>query len=193
MRLLVACPECQRQYDATLRRPGNRFRCHCGALVDVRQPLGHDARVVRCSSCGAPRQAHGKSCPYCGSDFTLHEKDLDTVCPQCLARVSHEARFCHHCGVGLVPEFDAGAESPFCCPACPDRRRLVSRRLGTEQVTVLECGGCGGLWLGPEAFRQLAERARTQAVPPLAHVGPARPVAGTETSPAPPREPYYRQ
>jgi len=192
MRLLVACPQCQRQYDASRRRIGSRFRCHCGALVEVRQPLGHDARVVRCSSCGAPRQEHSPSCPFCHSDFTLHERDLDTVCPQCLARVSDRARFCHHCGSGLVPELDAGAETAFCCPACPEGQRLTSRRLGAQHVTVLECGACGGFWVGPEAFRQLAERAKMHAVPPLSAVGPAREVAGSETPGLPRRGSFYR-
>jgi Zn-finger nucleic acid-binding protein len=192
MRLLVACPECQRQYDASRRRVGSRFRCHCGAFVEVRQPQGHDARVVRCSSCGAPRQEGSRSCPFCHSDFTLHERDLDTVCPQCLARVSDRARFCHHCGVGLVPEFDAGVETEFCCPACPKGHCLTSRRLGAAQVTVMECGACGGFWLGQEAFRQLAERAKKQAVPPLSVVGPARPVAGIDTPQVPRRGSFYR-
>ena len=83
MRLLVACPECQRQYDASRRRVGSRFRCHCGAMVEVNQPQGHDARVVRCSSCGAARHEHSPSCPYCGSDLPgdgstwAHEPDDD--------------------------------------------------------------------------------------------------------------------
>jgi hypothetical protein len=192
MRLLVACPECQRQYDASRRRVGSRFRCHCGALVEVRQPRGRDARVVRCSSCGAPRQEHSLSCPFCRSDFTLHERDLDTVCPNCLARVSDRARFCHHCGLGLVPELDAGAETPLPCPACQDGHCLTSRRLGAEQVTVLECGACGGFWVGPEAFRQLAERARSQALPALGPVGPVGEVAGSDAPPRPHRGSFYR-
>lgn len=192
MRLLVACPECQRQYDATRRRVGSRFRCHCGAVVEVRQPQGHDARVVRCSSCGAPRLEHSQSCPFCRSDFTLHERDLDTVCPNCLARVSDRARFCHHCGTGLVPELDAGAETSLSCPACQDGHCLTSRRLGAEQVTVLECGACGGFWLGPEAFRQLAERSRSQAVPAGVPVSPVREVGGTEAPPGPRRGSFYR-
>ncbi len=193
MRLLVACPECQRQYDASSRRTGSRFRCHCGALVEVRQPEGHDAQVVRCSSCGAPRQENSRFCSYCHSDFTLHERDLNTVCPQCLARVSDSARFCHHCGIGLVPELNAGSESKLCCPACPDGQRLTSRRLGAQQVTVLECGACGGFWLGTEAFRQLADRAREHTVPPLTPVGLApRQVAGVDDPNMPRRASFYK-
>jgi Zn-finger nucleic acid-binding protein len=165
MRLLVACPECQRQYDASRRRIGSRFRCTCGHVVVVQQPLGHDARVVRCSACGAARADRSACCPFCLAEFTLHERDLNTICPHCLARVSDGARFCHHCGTGLVPELDAGTDTKLLCPACQAGHRLVSRRLGEEQVTVLECGRCAGFWIGREAFRQLVERARHEAVP----------------------------
>jgi Zn-finger nucleic acid-binding protein len=165
MRLLVECAECSRQYDATRRQVGSRFRCHCGEVVTVRKPRGHDARVVRCSSCGASRSEGAARCPYCQSDFTLHERDLNTVCPHCLARVSDRARFCHHCATGLVPELNAGADTDLVCPACQEGNGLVSRQIGTEKVAILECGQCAGFWLGHDAFRLLLERARREALP----------------------------
>jgi Zn-finger nucleic acid-binding protein len=121
--------------------------------------------VVHCSSCGAARTEGSDVCPYCQAEFTLHERDLNTVCPNCLARVNDSARFCHHCGTGLVPELDAGQETDLSCPSCPGKHRLVSRRMGREQVTVLECGRCGGFWLGHEGFQQLVERALHEALP----------------------------
>ena len=130
MRLLVECPECSRQYDVSRRKIGSRLRCHCGEIVTVRQPEGFEAAVVRCSSCGAARPEQASQCPYCQSDFTLHERDLNTVCPHCLARVSDRARFCHHCGIALVPEQDAGAETDLTCPACQSGPGLVSRQIG---------------------------------------------------------------
>jgi Zn-finger nucleic acid-binding protein len=165
MRLLVACPACQRQYDASQRPIGSQFRCACGHVVVVQKPDGHDAQVVHCSSCGAARSDESGRCAYCGAEFTLRERDLDTVCPHCLARVSDGARFCHHCGIGLVPELVAGANTKLLCPACQDGHILASRRLGTEQVTVLECGRCAGFWMGREAFRELVERSRKEALP----------------------------
>ncbi|MCI0699691.1 MAG: zf-TFIIB domain-containing protein [Planctomycetia bacterium] len=165
MRLLVECTHCQRQYDATIRGIGTQLRCHCGEVITVRQPQGHEARVVRCSSCGAARGEDLPRCPYCQSDFTLHERDLNTVCPHCLARVSDRAKFCHHCGTGLVPELDADAETDLVCPACQDGQCLVSRQLGTEKVAILECGKCAGFWLGHDAFRLLLERAKREALP----------------------------
>jgi hypothetical protein len=173
MRLLVQCPDCQRQYDATQRAVGSRFRCLCGEVVTVQRPKGHEARVVRCSSCGAARgDADVSRCQYCHSSFTLHERDLNTVCPHCLALVSDRARFCHHCGTGLVPELDTGGETDLACPACRGNRTLVSRQIGTEKLAILECGACAGFWLGHDAFRILLERAQREVLR-----GPVRPAS----------------
>jgi Zn-finger nucleic acid-binding protein/DNA-directed RNA polymerase subunit RPC12/RpoP len=162
MRLIVACPQCQRQYNATGIQPGRRFRCHCGGEITVRQPKGHSAAVVRCSSCGAPRDKGAAACTHCGADFTIHEQDLHTVCPNCLARVSDRARFCHHCATAISAEFAAGDETPYHCPVCGSDRPLVSRRLTSEQVTVLECEVCAGLWLGLDAFRAMLSQQEVQ-------------------------------
>ncbi len=114
-----------------------------------------------CASCGVPRLEHATRCSFCGSDFTLREQDLDTVCPNCLARVSDQAQFCHHCGAGLVPEAVTGEATDMECPACRQQHTLTSRRMGS--VAVLECGRCAGLWLGNEVFRQLTLRASKEA------------------------------
>jgi Zn-finger nucleic acid-binding protein len=165
MRRLVECSECSQQYDATRRRIGSRFRCHCGSVLTVEQPTGHDAAVVRCSACGAARAGDDGQCPYCDSEFTLHERDLHTVCPRCLAIVSDRARFCHHCGIGLVAALDAGTPSESRCPACQDDNLMVSRRIGTLNIALLECGRCAGFWMGHKAFRQLVEQAQREALP----------------------------
>ena len=157
MRLIVACPKCRRQYNATGRKPGARFRCLCGEVVVIAEPQGHDARVVRCSSCGGPRQEGSPHCTFCGADFTLHERDLNTVCPACLARVSDAAKFCHYCGVRIAPESAAADETRLACPVCGDDARLTSRQAG--QWAVMECGRCVGLWLGSDTFDQITQRA----------------------------------
>ena len=94
MRLIVACEQCRQQYDASGLTVGAKFRCGCGGVVTVAEPQGHDAAVVRCSSCGAPRDEGASACSHCQSDFTIHETDLHAVCPQCLARISQRAKFC---------------------------------------------------------------------------------------------------
>jgi Zn-finger nucleic acid-binding protein len=165
MRLLVECSECHRQYDASRRPVGSSFRCHCGHVVEVTRPAGHDARVQRCTACGAARPDGAAECPYCGAAFTLHERDLDTVCPHCLALVSDQAKFCHHCGTELAPEASTATPTKMVCPACRDGNRLASRQVAANKVAVLECPRCAGFWMGHEAFRGLVEKAKREALP----------------------------
>ncbi|MEN6451406.1 MAG: zf-TFIIB domain-containing protein [Thermoguttaceae bacterium] len=157
MRLLVACPQCKRQFDVGSRAIGSRFRCYCGEVVTVRPPQGHEASVVRCSSCGAPRSEGARACKYCGADFTVHEQDLDTVCPQCFARVSDRAKFCHHCGVALRPETLRGSKTELACPACGNGASLHHRRVG--DVALMECQRCAGFWLAANVLEGLVEQA----------------------------------
>lgn len=155
MKIVVGCIKCCRRYDAAGRKPGTRFRCLCGESLTVGTPQGHDASVVRCSSCGAPREANSECCGHCGSDFTLHERDLDSVCPACLARVSNRARYCHHCAAPLFAEHLTKEVSELRCPSCESQRKLVSRRFGDFPISVLECQLCAGLWLGLESLEEL--------------------------------------
>lgn len=163
MRKLVLCPSCQRQFDATRLTVGTKFRCRCGTAIAVPVIDSRDAAVVRCASCGAAREEGAKACGYCDSDFTIHEQDLETICPSCFARISNTARFCHHCATAIAPEELAGDKTDRICPACGDGRFLNSRTFGGARITALECGVCAGLWLGAEVFRTLEERAREAA------------------------------
>lgn len=154
MRLLVKCGHCGQKYDATQRKVGSRFRCRCGQAVEIARPKSHEASVIHCAACGASREEGERACKYCGSDFTIHELDLHTVCPSCLARVSDRARFCHHCAAPLSVESVAGDEVPLRCPACEDRQ-LVTRRLESIGTPALECPVCAGMWIGLESFHDL--------------------------------------
>jgi Zn-finger nucleic acid-binding protein/DNA-directed RNA polymerase subunit RPC12/RpoP len=161
MRLLVACPKCKRQYDASTLKVGQRFRCHCGAALSVHEPQGHDAAVVCCAHCGAPRADGALKCAYCGADFTLHERDLDTVCPHCFTRVSNKARFCHFCGTAIHPESMAGESSNLICPACGPEHTLTSR--AWSDISVMECNRCTGVWLSNESFQHLMDQTSTES------------------------------
>jgi Zn-finger nucleic acid-binding protein len=101
-------------------------------------------------------------CAFCGADFTLHERDLDTVCPKCLTRMSRRAKFCHHCGTALAPEHLAQEDTDLSCPVCGAKRQLTHRQIG--DVAVMECGACAGLWLGTKPFEQLVRRASSEAI-----------------------------
>jgi Zn-finger nucleic acid-binding protein len=173
-RRLTRCRECHRQYDVSRRAVGSSFHCRCGTLLEVEEIVGHEASVVRCSSCGGPRQGKASACGYCGSDFTLHERDLHTICPSCLARISDRARYCHHCATLIAPQGTGGTETDRTCPACHEQAStLVSRGLGGDQLSVLECGRCAGLWLSSEVFAHLETRAQQEAT--ASNVGPPGP------------------
>lgn len=186
MRWIVACQQCNRQYDADGAQPGDRFRCRCGAVVTVRQPQGHEAAVVRCSSCGATREGNAERCDHCGADFTVHEQDLHTICPNCLARVSDRARYCHHCAALLIADAIAGDESSWGCPVCGLPHVLTSRRVADTRIHVLECQKCGGFWIGLETFDRLLDRESQQpqsAAP--ARNPPSAPAARSPYRPCP--------
>ena len=164
MRRLLVCPSCRRRYDASAMTVGERLRCRCGTTLEVREEEGHDAAVVRCQACGATREEGASSCSFCGSDFTLHEQDLDTLCPSCLARVSSRARFCHHCAAPIFADEVAGDLTERRCPTC-ESAPLRSRALQGNGLSALECNRCGGLWLGAEAFARLRETTLASADP----------------------------
>lgn len=180
MRLLVACPSCKRQYDATSGNPGDLFHCLCGAQVTVPKPKSHEAAIVRCSSCGATRQDDTHSCSHCGSDFTLHERDLHTICPSCAARVSDRATYCHHCATRIDPQGRAGNPTSSSCPVCGDGHNLASRDFGVAGLSILECPTCAGLWLGHDAFRHLVEHAAASPATSKVHAMAAARAAKTK-------------
>ena len=164
LRRLALCPGCKRQYDASGHDGGSRFRCLCGELVEVPEARARDAAVIRCSSCGGPREKGSAACTHCGADFTLHERDLHTICPHCATRISDRAKFCHSCGRAIAPQQHAGAAAAERCPACDGERRLFARSLDSEEVTLLECDRCAGIWVGREIFELLERRARSEMV-----------------------------
>jgi Zn-finger nucleic acid-binding protein len=191
MRLLVACSACNRQYDATGYRVGDRFHCHCGQVVTVEQPAAHEAAVVRCSACGAPRSTElnslpargtGLNCVHCGSSFAAYERDMTSICPHCVTRISDQARFCHSCGLAVAVDGIAGEPTELICPACGGEQRMHSRKLGSS-LSLLECSGCAGLWLGPEIFPHVIRRAEEMIADIEAHNPGARPTAsiGSQT------------
>lgn len=175
MRLLARCKSCKRQYDAEGYRSGERFHCHCGALVTVGRPGGHQSRVVRCSACGGPRHAEAKACTYCRADFTIHELDLHTMCGVCSARIADSALFCGHCGASVATEQRVGSISESLCPVCDGDKRLHHRNLAGK-MNILECGGCAGLWLNHDDFATLITKAMEN---PRSRVDDKRPASTT--------------
>jgi Zn-finger nucleic acid-binding protein len=171
MRLIVKCPECKRQYDAAMRQPGEHFHCTCGEDLVVQAAKGHDAAVVRCSACGSTRSDDDRTCSHCGGTLTLHERDLHTVCPGCLTRISDRASFCHHCALPIVPEAVVGETTALACPACGQGTCLTGRQFASFELTVSECGTCAGLWLSASVLEVLEGNAREEvSMDEAAHV-----------------------
>ena len=161
MRKIVRCTECLRQYDVRDRAVGERIHCACGDVMVVGKPRSHDAAVVRCSSCGSPCTDDDRSCAHCAATLTVHERDLHTVCPGCLARISDRASFCHGCGLRIVPETIHSAPTAWPCPVCGEDSHLRSRRFD-EHVGGAECSQCGGLFIEHKVFAHLEQRARAE-------------------------------
>ena len=160
LKRLVACGHCGLQYEAGDYAADDRFHCACGRLVTVSEARPHDAAVVRCSSCGSPRRQGAAACDACGADFTLHERDLHTMCPGCMSRISDRARFCHACGLAIAPQGPVGSASGKPCPVCGAGHELTARSVAGAEVTVLECDRCAGIWVGHRIFALLEGRAR---------------------------------
>ncbi len=138
LRPLVACDRCARQFDVSGHDPGELFHCLCGRRLTVPTARPRDAAVVRCSACGGPRQGGAAACGFCGADFTLHERDLHTLCPSCMTRVSDRARYCHHCATLLAPQ-PLGEVTARSCPACGEAAvadQPASRRRGRRGTRV---------------------------------------------------------
>lgn len=158
MRVLVECRDCKRRYNASRLKIGAKFHCQCGQVLTVNAPKGHDAAVVRCSSCGGFREDGSQRCAFCKADFTIHERDLHTVCPGCLARVSDRAKFCSRCGSALSADVLAGDVSKLMCPQCDQKVPLTNRFISEAQVSFLECRMCAGLWMESEGFAKLRRK-----------------------------------
>ena len=190
MKILVACGKCQRQFDGSGYPLGSKFFCHCGELVALpAQIKATDAAVVRCMSCGAPRQNKDTACTHCTSDFTLHEQDLHTICPQCSVRTSDNARYCHHCGIPIVTLNERRSQTKMMCPTC--MKPLHSRAFGLRGISMLECDLCAGIFMDHRSFKVVQKDAIDQAIDglDLQRLGAALPTreGGDQTGP------FYRK
>ena len=113
-----------------------------------------EARVLRCSGCGASVPPDAPQCPYC------HAQLATVSCPACFALVPLSASHCPGCGAAMAPRSPATAAGAP-CPACA--KPLAVARVGEQDI--MECQACGGLWLDHAVFEQLgASRERQGAM-----------------------------
>ncbi|HSI06698.1 MAG: zf-TFIIB domain-containing protein [Myxococcota bacterium] len=161
------CESCARVFDTSPYNTGAAISCHCGATIVVRDITPHDSLVIRCSSCGGSRPTKADACGFCGASFTLRDKQLTGLCSGCGARASATDIYCRACGDTLVSPEQAAHPGEKSCPVCADHPALHHREL--QDVALLECVHCGGVWLDRHAFGALASRAREHARLESAH------------------------
>ncbi len=162
--IIVQCEKCNHQYKINDKRVGEKFACFCGNLLEVPSVRIHEAAVVRCSSCGGARGEEGEPfCRYCGSSFTLHEQDLNTICPHCMTRISSKAKFCHSCATPIVSDDLSYQKTKMPCPNC-ETMNLHSRKMPGQIFSLKECDSCAGIWISADVFSHLEKQAQKEAV-----------------------------
>jgi len=131
-----------------------------------------EARVLRCSGCGASVSADAPQCPYCKAQLAT------VACPACFALVPLSASHCPGCGAEMAPRVPTTPEGAA-CPACG--KAMAANRIG--DLDVQTCLACGGLWLDRAVFEQLgASRERQGAVLGALPSPTAPPVIGLEAA-----------
>ncbi len=129
-----------------------------------------EARVIRCSGCGASVSPEAPQCPYCKAQLA------SVACPACFALAPLSATHCPACGAALVPCTTATQDGAP-CPACASA--LSAARIG--ELEAQACKACGGLWLDRAMFEQLgASRERQGAVLGMLPAPAAPPTLGME-------------
>lgn len=153
--LLIACPDCARQYDATGLEPGSQVRCFCEQLFFVEWPRKLTAAALVCTHCGGAVSASDEQCPYCQAAISEADRRQTTLCPSCFTRIDDDSQHCRACGVEIRPQALSPLPADRGCPRCEDQLRVRS----LEIVDVIECGACLGMWVTPASFEAVTRQA----------------------------------
>ena len=154
MLLIAACPVCRTQFDASDYQPGDRFACTCGAQVTVPTPREHQARIVKCSNCGAALSENKAHCEFCDARLSSIDQGWSKICPQCFCRLPNDASYCVECGLKIQPQTLAALCVDLKCPRCAEPLQI--RHL--EAVLIFECGCCGGTWVPTPTFEAVTQQ-----------------------------------
>ncbi len=157
---LIACADCNRQYDVTSHEIGDKLLCLCGQKLTVTEHLAHEPTPLRCPSCGGPLDENRKNCRYCLQGFSIEERTLSTVCPCCLARMSATAQFCMECGVNIDPQSIVAVPDGKTCPRCDSALRTRH----CKNTSFIECSHCRGIWLSPNSFSKMVKNAEESKI-----------------------------
>jgi Zn-finger nucleic acid-binding protein len=171
---LIACETCHTQYDVS-GIAAETIPCRCGEVLANRPRTAVDARILRCTACGAAVEESAHTCAFCGSAIVREgdPRKLSLICPECCARNTQDARFCAACGVGFRPEPVLTPGVEVACPCC----EALMPPQSVAGIPVNECTSCGGLWVPGDHFDRLvahAAQARRQRDPVAALAAPPR-------------------
>lgn len=156
--LLLACPTCSRQYDATGLPPGSLVRCVCDEVMTVGWPPKLTAAALTCTHCGGAIGVKDEVCPYCQARISEADRRRTTLCPRCFTRIEDVAKHCRSCGLEIAPQALTPLPLDRDCPRCGGK--LQVRALGIADV--IECGECLGLWLTPSLFEKVCRNAERE-------------------------------
>lgn len=148
--LLLACPDCSRQYDATGLEPGSQVRCFCDAVFLVEWPKRLSAGALTCTHCGGAVSVGDEDCPYCRAKISEEDRRKTTLCPGCYTRLDDDSKHCRACALAIAPQHLHPLPPDRGCPRCDGALRVRS----LDSVDVTECSECLGMWLTPELFER---------------------------------------
>lgn len=157
--LLLACPNCSRQYNATGLEPGSEVRCYCDEVFYVKWPRTLSAEALRCTNCGGSIGVEDKACSYCSASISEADRRQSTLCPGCFTRIEDDSKHCRSCALEIRPQMLSPLPAHRACPRCEGKLRV--RSFGSLDVT--ECAGCLGIWLTPETFKGVTDQAKTSS------------------------------
>lgn len=157
--LLIACPECSRQYDATGLEPGTLVRCFCEAALTVGWPPKLAAGALTCTHCGGAVSATDDDCSYCQAAISEADRRKTTLCPACYTRIEDDSNHCKDCGLDIHPQSLAPLPADRDCPRCEGKLRVRA----LNGADLVECGECLGLWFTPATFKKITAKASQDA------------------------------
>ena len=127
-------------------------------------------KSLQCPNCGANVAAEAISCEFCRAVLTV------TACPSCFGAVFKGMKHCPACGAA-VERVEVKDDRKLTCPRC--EQRLTSADIGGTRI--LECLGCGGVWLDEASFQSIcADREKQEKVVLYPARRPAESTAPTE-------------
>lgn len=157
--LLIACPECSRQYDVTGLDPGTLVRCFCEGQITVGWPPKLSAGALMCTHCGGAVSTTDDNCPYCQAAISEADRRKTTLCPGCYTRIEDDSQHCKSCGLDIRPQALAPLPLERDCPRCDGELQVRSLNI----VDVVECRECLGMWLTPETFKKVTVKATRES------------------------------